>query len=177
MDNNFDSDKLESEDLAKPVLNVHLIAYINPGNEGDGEIPPTNHWAVFLELSKDRSVRVDMMPGYGLDGRRGKVDLSTKEYAFTKNSIQRLTFEPRGHPNVEVFIKSIGSLGLQRYNFTKDCEGCRFWCYQFIKCLEGISILEPGSAAQTHETIGYYYCTPTGKEPREVGEGEFRLTE
>ncbi|GAB1318413.1 hypothetical protein MFIFM68171_08623 [Madurella fahalii] len=85
-DGNWESDNLDVNDLGKRVVALHLVAYINENNEGDEEgLPPTNHWCCFLEVPEHKSVRLDMVPGYGSDGLRGKIEISSKVYAQTHN--------------------------------------------------------------------------------------------
>ncbi len=43
LDGNWDADKLVSGDLIHDVSVLHLVAYINESNKGDGDLPPTHH--------------------------------------------------------------------------------------------------------------------------------------
>lgn len=73
--NNWDLDKFATDDLDATVQMIHLCALRNDLNEGDeaGE-PPTSHWTMCLQHSPASCVMLDMAPGYGSDGRRGKVE-------------------------------------------------------------------------------------------------------
>lgn len=56
-DENWETDKLSPNDLGKQVVALHLVAYVNQSNKGDGEgLPPTNHWCCFLEVPESESV-------------------------------------------------------------------------------------------------------------------------
>lgn len=59
--NNWDLDKLESNDLSSMVEAIHLCALRNDFNEGDevGE-PPTNHWTMCLQHTITSCVMLDM---------------------------------------------------------------------------------------------------------------------
>jgi hypothetical protein len=119
MDRDWDIDSFQSSDYTKRPISIHICAYRNASNAGDEEgNPPTNHWAAFLELEGGRSVRIDMSPGYGSDGRRGKIVLSSRNYAYTQNAIKALSFPIIGSTTVQTFINLINNNGRERYNFT-----------------------------------------------------------
>ncbi|KID96047.1 hypothetical protein MAJ_07958, partial [Metarhizium majus ARSEF 297] len=177
MDRNWDKDKFKSEDLDRTVKHIHICAYINEHNEGDQGDPPTNHWATFLEISKTHSVRMDMAPGYGSDGQRGKIEISSKRYRYTDKAIHMLSFDPIGGTTVKNIVDLIQSNGRQKYNFTPEWEGCRYWVYTIISDLEEAGILEPGSGMTAWSAVSYYFANPSGYEPREVRQGTFRSSE
>jgi len=95
MDSNWDAEKLNHGDLAGRVTSIHPVAYKNAGSKGDEEgLPPANHWCIFLELPGGRSVRVDMMPGYGSQGLRGKIEISSKATYVPRTASKRSTSQP-----------------------------------------------------------------------------------
>ncbi|CAK7263131.1 hypothetical protein SEPCBS119000_000326 [Sporothrix epigloea] len=177
MDRNWDGDKFDPEDLKHTVQKVHLCAYINEHNEGDGEEPPTNHWATFLEISPTHSVMMDMAPGYGSDGLRGKIELSTERYKYPDDTIHVVSLEPAGKPTVQDIVGLINDNGLQKYTFTPEWEGCRFWVFTVVSNLEKKGSVPPGSAEATWKAVSYYYRNPSGHEPRIVRQGTFRSSE
>jgi hypothetical protein len=164
-----------SEQLSWLVSHVHICAYVNEKNEGDEDgNPPTNHWAIFLQVGKGASVRLDMAPGYGSDGLRGKIEVSSKKYVTTWNSIKTLTFETDGKTKVETVARLISENGLERYTFTEKMEGCRYWISIFVSKLEAAGILPSGSAEKVTEAVSSYWRSPTGSESRKVEKGTFR---
>lgn len=177
MDRNWDQTKFETGDLHNTVEQIHICAYINENNEGDQENPPTNHWATFLEVSKTHSVRIDMAPGYGSNGLRGKIDISSKRYMYTNQAIHMLSFNVRGGTTVKTIVDLIQLNGRQKYNFTPEWEGCRYWIFVLISDLEVAGIVETGSGATARSALSYYFANPSGQEPREVREGKFRSSE
>ncbi len=127
MDRNWDQDNFNDKDLRKFVVRVHVCAYANVNNEGDEDgNPPTNHWAMFLELPNQHSVRLDMAPGYGSDGLRGKIQVSSKRYQVTENAIWTLSFEVGQALSVRTVTDLISANKRQKYTFTEEMEGCRF---------------------------------------------------
>ncbi|KAI1113632.1 hypothetical protein F5Y14DRAFT_206515 [Nemania sp. NC0429] len=181
MDQNWDTDKLNRSDLPSKVVSIHLVAYPNSNNEGDEKLllPPTNHWCLFLELidsssGDSSSVRFDMAPGYGSDGLRGKIEVSSKEYNCTSNRIHRITFQVIAPVSVAMIVELVQKNGRQKYQFSPEWEGCRFWNYTFLQDLEKAGIILEGSSEKAEEALSSYFRTPSGVEKREMRIGEFR---
>lgn len=175
MDNNWDTDKLEAADLAKAVTTIHLVAYTNENNEGDEDgNPPTNHWCTFLETPDHKSVRLDMAPGYGSDGLRGKIEISSKKYNCTSNNITNVTIRTSLGLTVQKIVDLVSQKGHQKYQFTPEWEGCRYWNYILISDLENAGYIVQGHAKEAFEAMSYYWIHPSGKEAREIKKGTFR---
>lgn len=174
MNSNYDDDRFQPAHLHSQIGSIHICGYINHENAGDEDgNPPTNHWGAFLELSQGGSVRLDMAPGYGSDGLRGKIDISSKEYSLTNNAIKTLTFPLTAEATVSTIIEIINSNGRDRYKFTEEWEGCRFWMFTFISDLEASGIVSSGSGDATWDAVSFYWRNPHGCEPREVKQGTF----
>ncbi|KAG6285170.1 hypothetical protein E4U46_006129 [Claviceps purpurea] len=176
MDHNWNQDDFKPEDLKETVESIHVCAHRNDENQGVGVLPPVNHWVVFLEISPTHSVCMDMALDYDAedDDCRGRIDISTRKYRFTRKSIHRLFFPTKGRPKVEHIINLINNNGLHRYTFATENEGCRFWVYTLISYLETEGVVESGSAGQTWADASYYYIDPSGRETRDVSKGKFR---
>ncbi|CRG91080.1 hypothetical protein PISL3812_08128 [Talaromyces islandicus] len=171
---NYDTDRFNTAHFQSSVVNIHLCGYRNEKNEGDEDgNPPTNHWAAFLQYPSGGSARLDMAPGYGSDGLRGKIDLASKPYMLTNNAIKSLSFSPKTPITVQSIVNTINSKGRDRYRFTAEWEGCRYWMYTFILDLESAGILASGSGQATWQAVSYYWRNPSGFEPREVKRGRF----
>ncbi|KAL2126666.1 hypothetical protein VTI74DRAFT_436 [Chaetomium olivicolor] len=174
-DGNWDNDKLVVGDLAKTVAAVHLVAFINESNKGDEEgLPPTNHWCCFLETYDKTSVRLDMMPGYGSDGLRGKIQIVSKEYAYTRNNVHVLSFDAVSGVTVQKIVDLIMSRGRQKYQFTPEWEGCRYWNLILIQDMVTAGYIPSGSSNQAEEAMLWYWVYPQGKEKRVLRKGTFR---
>lgn len=78
---------------------------------------------------------------------------------------------------IEDIIRLINDNGLQKYTFTPEWEGCRFWIYTLISYLEEQGIIQPGSADTAWNAVSYYYINPEGYEVRDVRQGTFRSSE
>ncbi|EQL00641.1 hypothetical protein G6O67_005491 [Ophiocordyceps sinensis] len=175
MDGNWDLEGFDDDDRNKPVVRVNICAYVNEQNAGDDDgNSPTNHWAIFLELPKQHSVSLDMAPGYGSDGRRGKILVSSRRQQITDNAIRTLPFGVAQGTSVQTITNVISTNNRQKYTFTEEMEGCRLWVYTIISDLETARIVDPGSMALTWEEVSYYWRYPKGHEARAVKQGEFR---
>lgn len=128
----------------------------------------------FLENPDRGSVRLDMSPGYGSDGLRGKIDLSSKTYQCTTNHVKKLTFPTSYGVTVKHVIDLVSRKGRQKYQFTEEEEGCRYWNYVFVSDLEHAGYIQAGSADTALDALSYYWVNPSGKEKRAVKKGTFR---
>ncbi|KAI9758726.1 MAG: hypothetical protein M4579_002901 [Chaenotheca gracillima] len=174
LSNNFDTDTLDFGHLSQTVFKIYISGYKNAQNVGDDDgNPPTNHWAAFLQLSEASSVRLDMAPGYGSDGLRGKIELASKEYVSTRNAIKTLSFALEIPTTVKAILDIIVSNGRDKYMFTEEEEGCRFWIWTLLSDLEAAGIVSKGSADATLEAVSYYWRTPQGTDANPLKEGRF----
>lgn len=89
LDNKWDVDGFDPLKISATVEDIHLCALRNDLNEGD-ELgnPPTNHWVVCLQTSPTSSVILDMAPGYGSDGLRGKIEVAALNQPYTDETLQ-----------------------------------------------------------------------------------------
>ena len=170
----FGTSKFEEVDLEGVVEKVHLCGYANENNEGDIDSrPPTNHWTIFLQLGSNRSVKVDMIPGDGDDGLLGFIVLESKKYDMTNKRIKSLTFIPPCTLLVKDVLALITEKGRDRYTFTEEEEGCRFWICTVVKDLEGAGKVPKDSSIESDLTLSRYWGFPSGFSPRIMEAGTF----
>lgn len=146
MDNNWDADKLEPADLAKVVTTIHLVAYTNENNEGneDGN-PPTNHWVVCLQNSPTSSIMLDMAPGYGSDGLRGKFEVASCSQRHTEETLRVFSYTPTNALTVGQLLAYISEKGRQKFTFHPSWEGCRYWISVLMADWEELQLVEAGT--------------------------------
>ncbi|KAI0907483.1 hypothetical protein F4823DRAFT_602870 [Ustulina deusta] len=175
MDHNWNQESLELADLSEQIIAIHLIAYPSPSRKDDDEpFELSNHWCFFLEFEHNKSLRLDMVPGDGSDGLRGKVRLTSKTHACTTNDICKVSFEVNGKLSLEDIIEIVQRGGRQRYQFAPGWEGCRFWNFIFIQDLEGHRIVPTGAANQAWDAMAWFYHSARGAERRDMKLGTFR---
>ena len=63
--------------------------------------------------------------------------------------------------------------GRDRYIFTEEGEGCRFWICTMIKDLEAAGKIDKGSALVAVRTLSYYWVSSSEGTLREMEAGQF----
>jgi len=126
-----------------------------------------------LQVSKAQFVRIDMMPGYGDDGQRGKIRISSKSYISSINAIKEVSFSVIGIVTLQSILEFLASKGREKYQFTEEGEGCRFWVSVIAGDLESAGIIEAGSGQIVLDAVSMYHRYPKGTEAREVRAGTF----
>lgn len=172
---NWDLDNFESGDLDATVRMIHLCALRNDFNEGDkaGE-PPTNHWTMCLQHSPTNCIMLDMVPGYGSDGLRGKIEATSIGKPFTDETLRAFSYKPSRNVAVADVIQIISGKGRDQFNFSPEWEGCRFWLSVITGDLEDAHVVDKGSTMTALEALRQYWVNPEGSEPRVMREGVFR---
>lgn len=180
LDDNWDLDNVEAgktSTWSAPVYYIHICA-LRKLNEGDGsDSPPTNHWPICLQTSPTSSIMLDMAPGYGEDGLRGKIEVMALNQQYTDETLQVFSFKPtEAFPGLTVgqVMEYISQKGRQKFNFHPSWEGCRFWISVLMDDWEGLGLVDPGSAVVAKEALTKYWINPEGSHPREIREGTFR---
>jgi hypothetical protein len=97
-----------------------------------------------------------MIPGYGSNGLRGKLEISSKDYVESKSYIKTSMFETISRPRVNTITELISKNRRERYIFTENWEGCRYWVYTFITDLEAAGIIARGSGATAWTDLSMY---------------------
>ena len=174
LSHHFGTSRFDELDLEATVEKVHLCGYANENNAGDVDgRPPTNHWTIFLQLDVNRSVKLDMIPGDGDDGLLGLIVLESKKYHMTNKKIKSLTFIPQFTLLVKDVIALITEKGRERYTFTEEEEGCRFWICTIVQDLEDAGKIPKESAIESVRTLSRYWAFPSGSSPRVMEAGTF----
>ncbi|KAJ5712868.1 uncharacterized protein N7483_010049 [Penicillium malachiteum] len=114
-----------------------------------------------------------MSPGYGSNGQRGKIHLSSNPDALTDQFIRSVSIPTTTQATVRTITDSIDSNGRDRYRFTAEWEGCKFWIFTLISDLEAAGFVASGSANAVWGEVSQYWRNPAGSEPREVSRGVF----
>ncbi|KAI1262612.1 hypothetical protein F5Y18DRAFT_438733 [Xylariaceae sp. FL1019] len=175
LDRNWDLDNFGPVSLQQNIQQIHLCALRNELNEGDeaGEAP-TNHWVLSLEISSASSIMIDMVPGYGDDGLRGKIEVASLDERYTSETLQVFSFPITHATTVRSFMELVQSKGRQLFTFSPEWEGCRHWLSVVMADLDDAGWVSKGSAAIAREALLQYWINPSGSEPRIMREGVFR---
>ena len=170
----FGAKFLQESDLDQVVKEIHLAGYVLSDDlEFEQDQSPTNHWTMFLELDREKSVKVDITPTYANGEMTGLILLESKDYTMTNKAVKSLTFSLKDELHVKDVIEIIMRNGRDRYIFTDKGEGCRFWVCTVIKDLEMAGAISKGSAVVAVHTLSCYWSSLTEGIPREMEAGEF----
>ena len=91
-------------DNDQTVSIVHVVAYVNLSNQGQGGQQSVNHWVLFLKLGPQKSVSLYMRLDLHPDPNRGKIEVASKPYVCTRTwpspdqERGKVWTPSRGHP-------------------------------------------------------------------------------
>ena len=114
-----------------------------------------------------------MMPGCGSDWLRGYIEISSKKYVYTHSGIKICVFPVTHGVTVQRVVDLISSAGRQKYQFTPEGEGCRFWNLTVTKDLQSAGYVPPGCVEEAENVLSMYWAFPAGSERREIKVGKF----
>lgn len=172
-DDNWGISRFKFSDLASPVLAIHFVALTNLDNLGDGDLPPTNHWSIFLEVAARRSVKIDCAPNAA--GQPGMIILEEEDVGVVADQAKCVTIEPCKTSIVGGVLRVLIEKGRDHYIFTRNMEGCRYWMSIVAGDLAEAELISRGDAERVIETLPCYWPSPVGTSPvpRDIEEGQF----
>jgi hypothetical protein len=163
---------VDAATMAKTVTRITLSAYPKNGARD------VNHWVAFLETGAEESVKVDMTPG--ADGSTGVILFAPKPYLQTDKAVFDIKFPTLNNPTVQQIYDLIttpdpynNNQTLERYRFTADGDGCRYWIYRFILRVEQAGYLAQGTAGQVYQYVCNFWTSPTQYTPLAIAIGTF----
>ncbi|KAI9751062.1 MAG: hypothetical protein M1815_001391 [Lichina confinis] len=77
-------------DNDQTVSIVHVVAYVNLSNQGQGGQQSANHWVLFLKLGPQKSVSLYMRLDLHPDPNRGKIEVASKPYHNAQRQIDKM---------------------------------------------------------------------------------------
>lgn len=84
-----------------------------------------NHWSIYLLLSGQSSVRMNMTAEY--DDPTGTLSWRSLGYALTNSSIQNWDFQTASGVTVKHIYNLVMSQGRNNYDMSGGGSGCRWW--------------------------------------------------
>ncbi|KAH9928365.1 uncharacterized protein B0H18DRAFT_256103 [Fomitopsis serialis] len=126
-----------TQDRTSPILRFILSG--SPVNPSDPN--SVLHWRIYCVTDKSRSIKFDMMPG--ADARTGYLSVTSCGYEESRSRTAGFTVA------AAVSVKSQDLLTFlcqpprcrNRYVYSSDGAGCRFWCCTVLQDLEGAGIV------------------------------------
>ena len=159
---------LDVDDQSKAISNLTFT-----GSARNDSQPTLYHWCFYAAIPTSSSgVLFDITPG--ADGQTAVLIICSKSSPVTTaadHSSFRVTL------NVEYTIRQlmdwIATNQLDRYMFTSEGTGCRFWCAEVLKRLEGDRILPAGSTDKFVSFLASESKLKPISVPEVAGEGIF----
>lgn len=130
------------------------------------------HWRFYAAVSKTTSVLFDIIPG--ADGQTGVVMVSSKPTnTTTAEQHSSHTIQVAKEFTIEQLIGWIGLNNLDRYRFTPEGTGCRHWCVEILKRMEGDDVVPTGSTDQFVSFLAAESKVKPSSIPEDTGHGSF----
>ena len=168
--------KFKLSSLSTTVEQFHFVAHENPSNLGDTldgkQLPPTNHWSLFLSASGS-SVRVVVVPNE--PGEPGMVLVENKGYDVTRKSMKTVSIPaPKGITVADIFNLIIKKKR-DYYIFAPVGEGCRFWLHTIAGDFTGDNFIGLANALEVQSALVMYWPFPRGTAAiaRPMAKGQF----
>lgn len=174
LSHHFITTTLHKPDLDEVVKQIHLCGYsIDIDLEYSRNRRPTNHWTMFLEVSRSRSVKVDMNPGGGIDLLLGSIQLDSKDYDMSDRATKYITIAPECEFTVGDVITVMMENRRDQYTFTKEGEGCRYWMCTVVTDLAHAGKIPIESVTDVVRILRSYWASPSAETPRDMDAGIF----
>lgn len=176
---NWGKSGFKSSCLSEKVIQLNFVAHENTANQGDKvgekELPPTNHWTLFLTIkhgsSKKQgsseeeglSVRVEVAPDG--PGKPGMVIIGKKTYGVSNRIAKAVSIDVPKAPTVADIFNIIIQKRRDYYIFAPEGEGCRFWLYTLAEDFVGADLISKPDAESVQSALKKYWPYPTGTPP------------
>lgn len=157
LDCHWDAEDFSFDTLSAPVVRIHFCAAAND-NDTDTVVrrQPVNHWMVFLQTGATTSVRLSISSGE-TSAYPAVIELASKRYIVSHFSPIVISSAVNGGVTVEAVFRLLIAKGRDRYKFTDQHVGCRWWCYCIAHDFESAGWVERGTANRVGQAASWYY--------------------
>lgn len=169
--------RFQFSSLSQKVTQLNFVAHENTSNKGDKvggkQLPPTNHWTLFLTINHGSSVRVEVAPND--PGQPGMVIIENKKYDVSTKITKKVSIDVPKAPTVADIFNIIIQKKRDYYIFAPEGEGCRFWLYTLAGDFVGAGLISKANAESAQSALKKYWPYPTGTPPvdRVMTPGQF----
>jgi hypothetical protein len=170
-DGNWGTSRLRLDSLPQTVTYITFCAHINPSDEGADDQPPTNHWSLFLVISPEASVRLDVVPGE--PDAPAMLILDTKDYDVSELRSHEVSANVATGTTIKAILKIVVEKRRDCYTFAPIGEGCRFWMAKIAEDLAEAAVIPREKAQEAIQALGRYWKSSGGSESRVIREGKF----
>ncbi|KAF9011640.1 hypothetical protein BDZ89DRAFT_487042 [Hymenopellis radicata] len=145
-----------STPLSATVGRIHFCAANNDRNEPLEEgAQPVNHWMIFLQTGNTTSVRLSIRSGE--TSYPALIDLGSKTYIVSHFAPVVVSSNVTQGITVERIFRMLIENRRDRYIFTDQHVGCRYWCYCVADDLERQGWVDRGFAHRVYQKASWYY--------------------
>lgn len=129
-----------------------------------------HHWVVFLQISEEESIKVDMAP---VSNENGVLQFTYKGYDVTDRAAFRVKYPTINNPTVQQIYNLLTTpdqknIRMDRYRFSPQGNGCAFWTFTFISKMESMGYLAPDTANQVWGYMQHFYVGNVSQGPPQV---------
>ncbi|TCD65057.1 hypothetical protein EIP91_003295 [Steccherinum ochraceum] len=153
--------------LRQHIRNIRFVAARNPDDQGTNTVSATNHWTLFFDTSADASVpsstEVDMCPNE--PGEPGMIVLERKACRPLVDQVHEaecLVLE--ADATIVDFLEVILKNERDKYIFSPNSEGCRFWLTTVAGDFVEAGLIRAGDAEDAKGALKKYW-----KDPKKLG--------
>jgi len=132
---------LANEITNLPVLSIYAAAHPETAvtsPSGSTASPKTNHWVLYLAISKTESIRLDPSPG---SDDKMTLIVTKKDYLLSANAVKSIQLYTVKNLTVGNIIDHLRSSKYDQYRFNAGGQGCRYWIYSVINLLRSAQYL------------------------------------
>lgn len=141
-----DRSQLHESDADCQVLFIYICAFAMESSESAGAFAAANRWSIFLQISTNESVRLDIFPGRNNHGLTGTLTLVSVDEVYPDDVLRVMLFRTLGQPTVKLLVETLVGKGREKYQFTQDERGGRYWVHTVVSDWEEAEFLPVGSA-------------------------------
>ena len=141
----IDRSQLRESDADCQVLFIYICAFAMESSVSNSALAAANRWSIFLQTSTDESVRLDIFRGRNNDGLTGTLTLVSVNEVYPDDVLRVMMFRTLGQPTVKLLVETLVGKGREKYQFTQDERGGRYWVYTVVSDWEEAEFLPVGS--------------------------------
>lgn len=139
---------------AEDYLESPVIAITAVGNGGD-----PNHWRIFLTLTTQTSISMDMVVNTDSHNLTGLVGITFRRYAMTIHAVAMSVSHCGSGVTVRTVLETLRARGLLYYRYANPNAGCRWWVWNAMVGLEQQGLVAPGVSHELDTKINRHYSS------------------
>ncbi len=132
----YDPQSLRAIHGRKAILHVYACGLSMP-DEPDERM--ANHWRLECCLASAETVWVDPTPG---DDQYMNLRITYKQFGYSKHALKPMKMDVARGISLDGLLNIIIEERYDKYRFTENAKGCRFWVQSVIRMLSDQALLK-----------------------------------